>query len=503
VKKGLLIAFVVSGLWSGADRAQDSKATLEVAEAALGAKGLNSIRISGRGSDYMFGQAYDGDSAWPRFNLTRYSLSIDLSNNSLRDERTRTQAQSPPLGGANQPIGEQRQTSVFSGAYAWNVGGQGAATPAGLERDQRTAVRSRQTQIWLTPQGFIRAALAANATVKTEAVRGNQKTVISFITPNDEKLVGTLDEQGLVERIETWFDTPVLGDTKLEAVFKDYKDFGSVKFPTRIIQQEGGYPILDVTIADVKANAAVPIDVPDNIKQFKPSSSEPIKPEKLSDGVWSIPTNSYQVPKTFAVEFRDHIVAIEAPDSEERSIASIEAIKKAIPNKPITYIINTHTHFDHSGGLRTYAAEGATILTYWQNIAYYEQVWANSRTIHPDRLAKSGRKPVFEGLIGTRVLKDDSRELDIYHYAGNFHNPGMLMVYLPKEAILIEADSFNPPNNPEDPPTAIPNLVQFYSVVEALGLNVEQIVPIHGRPVTMDDARKAIESFKNEQLWHQ
>src|ERR1700689_873689 len=212
VKRGLLIAFAIAGICSGAVRAQDSRTTLAATEDALGAKGLNSIRISGRGSDYAFGQAYDGDSAWPRFNLTRYSLAINYATGSLRDERTRTQAQSPPLGGANQPIGEQRQTSVLSGAYAWNVGGQGGATPGGLERNQRTAVESRQTQIWLTPQGFIKAALAANATVKTETVGSSKKNVVLFTAPTGEKLNGTLDEQGLVERIETWFDTPVLGD---------------------------------------------------------------------------------------------------------------------------------------------------------------------------------------------------------------------------------------------------------------------------------------------------
>src|ERR1700733_6703938 len=160
VKRGLLIAFAISGLWPGGVRAQDSRATVEATEAALGAKGLNSIRVSGRGFDYAFGQAYDGDSAWPRFNLTRYSLAIDYTTPSLREERTRTQAQNPPLGGANQPIGEQRQIAVLSGADAWNSDEQGSATPAGPERDFRPAVISRQTQIWFTPQGFIKEALA-------------------------------------------------------------------------------------------------------------------------------------------------------------------------------------------------------------------------------------------------------------------------------------------------------------------------------------------------------
>jgi glyoxylase-like metal-dependent hydrolase (beta-lactamase superfamily II) len=503
VSRGWLIVVAVAALWPGAGYAQDSKAALESAATALGAGDLHSIRISGRGSDYAFGPAYDGDSAWPRFNLTRYVLAIDFTTPSLREERTRTQAQSPPLGGANQPIGEQRQIAVLSGAYAWNSDEQGGATPAGAERDFRPAVISRQTQIWFTPQGFIKEALARNAAVTTQTVLGKTKTVISFTASNNVKLEGTLNDQGLVEEVTTWLASPVLGDTKLEVAFEDYKDFGGVKFPSRIIEKEGGYPVLDVTVTDVKPNTVDPIEVPAKIKSFKAADSETVTPQKLSDGVWSFPSNSYQAPKSFAVEFRDYIVVIEAPDSEARSIAVIDAVKKTIPGKPIKYIINTHTHFDHSGGLRTYVAEGATVITWWQNIPYFEQVWANPHTIDPDRLAKSGKKPVFEGVVGSRLLTDGSRELDIYHYAGNFHNPGMLMVYLPKERILFEADSFNPPNDPTNSPTAIPNLVQFYAAVQQLGLSVDQIVPIHGKPVTLDDARKAIEAYAGGQLWRQ
>ena len=111
------------------------------------------------------------------------------------------------------------------------------------------------------------------------------------------------------------------------------------------------------------------------------------------------------------MEFRDHIVVVDAPETEARSIAVMDAIKKVIPGKPIRYVVNTHTHFDHAGGLRTYAAEGATIITQARNVPYYEQVWMNPRTIDPDRLARSGRKPVFEGVVGNRTLRDGSREL--------------------------------------------------------------------------------------------
>ena len=179
----------------------------------------------------------------------------------------------------------------------------------------------------------------------------------------------------------------------------------------------------------------------------------------------------------------------------------MDAVKKIVPTKPIKYVINTHSHFDHSGGLRTYAADGATIITHHDNVPYYEQVWATPRTIRPDRLSKSGRKAIFEGVVGSRALRDETRELVIYHYPGNMHNAGMLMVYLPKEKILVEADSYTPPANANDPPGAIPNLVHFYEAVQRLKLDIDQIVPIHGRLATEDEVRHAIDAYGHTQTW--
>jgi glyoxylase-like metal-dependent hydrolase (beta-lactamase superfamily II) len=497
MKKSLLIALAFTGLSALAAHAQEAKTALDAAATALGAASLSSIQFSGWGSDYIFGQAYDGNSPWPRFNLPGFTMTIDYTVPSLRDDRRRAQAENPPLGGGFQPLaGELRQIWLLSGPYAWDMVGENATLPA-AERDQRTAVAGRMAQIWLTPHGFIKAAMSGNATAKAETVRGAKKTVISFTTPTRVRLEGILNQQNLVERIETWFDNPVLGDMMFEAIFSDYKDFGGVKFPTHILQRSGGYPVLDVTITDVKPNAAATIDVPAIVKQGAPPGPQVIQPEKLSDGVWIIPGAA----KSIAVEFRDHIVVVDAPETEARSIAAMDAIKKAIPGKPIRYVVNTHTHFDHAGGLRTYAAEGTTIITQALNVPYYEQVWANPRTINPDRLARSGRKPVFEGLVGNRTLTDGSRELVIYHYAGNMHNAGMLMAFLPREKILIEADSFTPANTPNDPPGGLANLVQFYDVLQRLRLDVEQVVPIHGRVTTLAEAREAIERYKQTQFW--
>src|SRR5260370_34997939 len=251
MKKMLIIALGVVSLCVGVGWAQDARTTLDAAAAALGATNLKTIEFSGRGYDFMFGQAYEGSSPWPRFSLPSYTMPIDYTIPAIGGDRRPQQSENPPRGGGFQPlVGELPQIWVLSGNYAWDVAGQNAV-PAAAERDLRTAVDGRLAQIWLTPHGFIKAAMANHATAKTETVRGAKKTVIAFTAPNKAKFEGLLNEQNLVETITTRFDNPVLGDNTFEAVFRDYKDFNGVKFPARIVKQSGRYPVLHVIIRDV------------------------------------------------------------------------------------------------------------------------------------------------------------------------------------------------------------------------------------------------------------
>ena len=490
MKKTCATVLALAALLSVAGRAQDAGTPIDRAARTLGVAGLNTLEYSGFGFDYVFGQAYNGNSAWPRFSLPGFTMTIDFAAPAFLDDKRRAQLENPPLGGGFQPLaGEMHQVWVASGAYAWDVV-DGNPGPPRRRDDRRPVAEGRLEQIALTPQGFIKLAMANNATTRVETIRGATKTLVSFTTPGG-RFEGTLNEKNLVERIERWFGHAVLGDTTIEAEFNDYRDFEGMMFPAHILQRQGGYPLLDVTVTGVRRNPAVTIDAPASIRNASPEPAVGT-PERLAEGVWMFPSYA----KSIAIEFRDHIVVVEAPETEAQSIAVMAAVRQVIPGKPIRYVINTHSHFDHIGGLRTYAAEGATIITQRDNVPYYQQMWAGPRTLNPDRLAMSGRTPVFEGVLGNRLMTDGSRSLVVYHYAGNMHNPGMLMVYLPKEKMLIEADSYSPPAAPlTSPPNGLANLGHLSESVERLRLDVEQIIPIHGPVSTLTAAREMLDRF--------
>jgi glyoxylase-like metal-dependent hydrolase (beta-lactamase superfamily II) len=329
-----------------------------------------------------------------------------------------------------------------------------------------------QSSFWLTPFGFLKGAADNNASVKSETVHGAKYSVVSYAVSNKYKVVGYINDKNLVERVQTWVDNDVLGDMLVETSYDLYRDYGGVKFPTSIIEKQGGFATLILSVTDVKPNAGVSIQPPPLAAASAPAS---VQVEKASDGVYYLKGGTHH---SVAVEFADHVAVIEAPLNEERSLAVIAAVKQAIPNKPIRYLVNTHHHFDHAGGLRTYVAEGATIITHESNRAFYQQTLTAPRTLNPDRLARSQKKPNIETVADKKVLSDATRTLELYPIGGNPHDDGILMAFLPKEKILIEVDVFTPGNAATTPPK--PNTVNAVENVEKLKLDFATILPLHG-----------------------
>ncbi len=114
------------------------------------------------------------------------------------------------------------------------------------------------------------------------------------------------------------------------------------------------------------------------------------EPQKLSEGIWFLDGGA---PMSVLIEFSDHVVIIEAPQNDDRTQATIAAVKQLLPSKPIRYVVNTHQHFDHSGGVRGYVAAGVPILTHEKNKPYWERILSNPFTLEPDRLARATSQP--------------------------------------------------------------------------------------------------------------
>jgi hypothetical protein len=271
----LITAIVLCSPLPGA--AQGGPATLENAAKALGADRVKTLQYSASGVSFAMGQSPVPGAAWPRFNIPNFSRTINYETASLCDEQTRSRAEMPPRGGGVPSVGEVSQVQVVSGDRAWNVAGEPAA-PAPV------ALIERQLQLWTTPHGLIKAAMANNATV--------QGRTVAFAVPGRYTVKATLDDRGLVEKVEAVFSNPVAGDTSMEVTYSDYRDFGVVKFPMRIRQAAGGFPTVDLTVSDVKPNAAADIQVPDNIRQATAPYARVVS-EPAAEGVWYVTGGSH------------------------------------------------------------------------------------------------------------------------------------------------------------------------------------------------------------------
>ncbi len=445
---------------------------LQAAAKQLQATDTKSIEFSGTGKWYQFGQAPNPTSAWPQFDVSSYSAAINYETSSAHVQIVRRQTIE---AGRERPAPvEQKPDQYVSNSVAWNLATpQGApAGTAPAPQPQPAAVEERNAEIWSTPQGFLRAAITHNAEKKTNG----DKTEVKFSVGN-YRYEGVINKQHQVEWVKTWIDNPVLGDTEIETAYSDYRDFNGVSFPGHIVRRQGGYPVLDLNIAAVKANGVADIPVPQEVANGEAGKIN-VTSEELAPGVFYLRGGSHH---SVAIEQADHIVVVEAPQHEARSNAVIARAKELIPNKPLRYIVNTHHHFDHSGGLRTYVDEGATVVTHADNKPYYEQAWARAHTLNPDRLAASKKSAKFETFENGHTLSDGKRKIEIYTLAGSGHNDAFAFVYLPEEKILIEADAYTPlaPNAPR-PASVNPYAVNLHENIKKLNLNVERIAALHG-----------------------
>jgi glyoxylase-like metal-dependent hydrolase (beta-lactamase superfamily II) len=470
----VVVLSVLTLLLSQTLTGQDAKTVIATASKTMGVDGLNSIHYYGVAQNGNLGQNNNANQPWPLANASDYVRAIDF----------------------NQPA--SRATWVN---YAVPVTGGAAAQSPGqqliLPANQTWA---QQLEIWITPWGFLKGAAANNATVRPQTLNGKRYQAVTFNStmksPGGQpyRVVGYVNSENLVEKVQTWVENPVFGDLLVDAEYTNYRaGANGLMYPAQIVQVRGGWPTFRAFILGAHANPA-------NLQTLMtppapaaaaapPPAAPPPAPgpasEKLADGVFRI-NGAYNA---LAVEFADHILIFEpgpqntAPaDPEGRAKAIIAEAKKVIPNKTIRYGVISHHHFDHTGGLSAVVGEGITIVTPAVNKAFLMNALSAPRTLFPDSIAKTGKKPVIDGFAGDmKVFKDATRTFEVHVIKGLPHADGLVVGYLPKEKILVYADMFNLPTAATGPvpnPPVVGTGV-FLDNIERLKLDVERIMSVH------------------------
>src|SRR5690348_3212623 len=506
---------------ASAQTVTDVRSVLEASLQAMGGANLKTLEYSASGWSSRIGQTYGLAEDWPHYEVANYTRVIDYDAQWSRENYTRRQGKYPLLG--RPPMAEEHVTSILSGRYAWDMRGGKPVPLTSLYLDGVSYVDLRHLELAITPHGFLKAALAAkDATAITLPIvgasdaglsqYGRKVTIVSF-TIGKYRVNGTINDQNLVELTDTWFPNPVYGDMDYEMRYTKYKNFGGVQFPTLLHVHQGdprlnpAHNYYEYNVTDVKTNVPVtPMPVPDVVRA---ATVQPVNVESrlLAEGVWLLGGGTHN---SVLVEFKDFVAVVEAPQNEARSLAVIDEVDRLAPNKLIKYVVNTHHHFDHAGGLRTYLSQGTTVITHESNKQYYLDIMFSpaARELQPDRMAlynpmyMISRRPApietvasFAGGPGggaaKYVITDGERVLEIFHvqdmayeledqtYAQGNHSADMLMAYLPKEKILINADLYTPPQS-----AATAGMRTLYQNMLRQKLDVALHVPLHGQVAT-------------------
>jgi glyoxylase-like metal-dependent hydrolase (beta-lactamase superfamily II) len=447
---------------------------LDAAARRLGVDGISSLEYEAQGRYYQFSQAPAPELGWPPFDVPRYVATLDFARGAVHAKYHRIQVQEP---GRARPHSEATMDQYFVDGVTWNLAPGPTAIPANLAE--------RQAEIWGSPQGFIKAAQAHGA--KVERHKGLLR--VSFQI-GAHRYEGDVNAAGEVLAVRGYMHSPVLGDTPIEFRYSNYRDFGGHWFPARIERIAAGLPWYELTVNTVRVNVAEAFAVPPEISANPVPVITRVEITELAPGVFNFGGTSHH---SVVVEQSQGLVVIEAPLDETRSKAVLAAIAERFPAKPVRYVVNTHTHFDHAGGLRTYVARGVTVVTQERNAAYYRRAWQAPHTLEPDELSTKPRTPRFQTFTDRLLLDDAERPIELHAITGSGHNDAFAMAWLPKQKLLVEGDAWTPtPPGAKAPAVVNPLWLNLRDNIQRLKLDVQRFQPLHGLAQTREDFERAL-----------
>jgi glyoxylase-like metal-dependent hydrolase (beta-lactamase superfamily II) len=465
---------------------QEARAVLDAGIMAVGGlealQAIKDVRRVGAGTGYNQGQ-----SLLPESPLTTRAVEVTSVQDFAR-ARSSSEVMNVPTGGV---MSKTRAVLARDTGFGYNLLVK-VVTPSAPG-----AIAGAKASLRRDPAALLLTARARAETLRSmgdETVDGKRSRVITFADSDGTQIGLYFDaDTGLLAKFVTMADNAVLGDAVTETLLSDYRDVAvdsaRVRLPARVVTKVNGEVTLDLKYSVIEANTGARDDAfaaPADAETIPAAPTGPVTVTKLGENAYLVGGGSHH---SLAAVFDDHVVVVEAPLGEERSLAVMAKIAETVPGKPIKYVVPTHYHFDHSGGLRTYIAKGVTVVTTPGNKAFVERLAAAPHTIRPDSQSREPRRPNIETFTGKRVFTDGTRTLEVIDVGPSPHVTESVIAYLPKEKTVFVADLFTIPVQGPFPPVN-PALVHFSDKLKTLA--VDTIVPTHGRIGTMEDLKAAL-----------
>jgi glyoxylase-like metal-dependent hydrolase (beta-lactamase superfamily II) len=475
----LVMPAIVFGQSSGM-RAIDSAAE------ALGGKNkivaIQTLSMEGSGVAPNVGQNPFPEGPLPTWWVPEFKRSIDLAHHRARTEQHRIGMFPFAL-----PT-DQRQNQCLDGDVAFNVNSDGRA-----QRASDAAVVDRRIEMLATPVTIVRAALDPGAKLSAPRKHGRTETV-DITTPQGDKLTLALDGTTRLPASVSWTtSSDNLGDVVNTTSFDDYETVSGIRLPRRYVTKIdfrdwtiGAFSVSKNTVDGDVGDLAAPAEVKSAAAPGPPAVSVDV--QQVAKGIWWLAGSGNAFSILF--ELDDHLALFEAPTSEARTKAVIEKARATVPNKPLTEVIVTHHHFDHTGGLRTAVAEGLTVISHQGNEGIFKEMTSRKATVKPDLLTKSGKTLKFRGMDDTLVLKDNSMEVDLFRLRDNTHSPYLIAAYLPRENLLVQGDLIDMGW------VQHPWAENYRQNLALRKIHFAKDIPVHGRIATFDEEMAALAAME-------
>jgi glyoxylase-like metal-dependent hydrolase (beta-lactamase superfamily II) len=448
------------------------------AMAAIGGRSrveaVKTLTIEGEGVNYNLGQDMKPEASGQQFTVTNYKRQIDIAGGRQRIEQTRT-----PKFAYFQGPQPQTQIQGLDGTVAFNVNAQGQPS-----RLAPLAETDRLHDLYHHPLQLLRSTLDPKTTVTNVRSVGTARQG-DITTAAGPMVTLTIGPDGVPLSASSKTYHPNLGDVVVTTTYSDFQDVSGLRLPAQFTTKVDDF----TTVETNAARQAIDTDVGDLAAPAAIAGPRPAAPpinvvvQPVGKGVWLLAGGSHH---SALIEFSDHLMLVDAPQSEARTLAVIAKAKETVPNKPLTQLVTTHHHFDHTAGLRAAIAEGMNVITQTGNKEWVERMADRPHTIQPDALVKRATRLVVETVDDEQEFADQTMQVRVYHVAGNPHSDTMLMVHVPRERVLIEVDAYSPGAGPH---IYAANLLEN---IDKRKLRVDRIVPLHGTMGSMADFRKVI-----------